>query len=87
MGIGDQLTLGSPSLGPDGVRVPRPPLVIGVLDSLIQRVSVGQGPNRPFALKRPAFGGPFLYCYWPSSATELFSMCSRMPGQIEPVFS
>jgi hypothetical protein len=38
--------------------------------------------------KRPALAGRFfarLYC--PSKATELFSMCSRMPGTIEPVFS
>ena len=25
--------------------------------------------------------------YWPSRATELFSMCRRIPGTIEPVFS
>lgn len=31
--------------------------------------------------------GRFFARYCPSSATELFSMCSRIPGQIEPVFS
>jgi len=40
-----------------------------------------------FALETARYGGPFLCRYCPISATELFSMCSRIPGQIEPVFS
>ena len=56
------------------------------LRGLVECHSVG-GFDAPFALKRPALAGRFFARYCPSSATELFSMCRRIPGTIEPVFS
>ncbi len=49
------------------------------------------GDNFPFTQIGPLSRADSLllrrHSYCPSSATELFSMCSRIPGTIEPVFS
>jgi hypothetical protein len=47
------------------------------------------GGGSPFTQIRPAPRAVSLPAnrYCPSSATELFSMCSRIPGTIEPVRS
>jgi hypothetical protein len=50
------------------------------------RVSVVRGiiPFTLGPLRRAVF---FTGIYCPNRAIELFSMCSRMPGMIDPVFS
>jgi hypothetical protein len=65
------------------------PALRWLLRCLIARLNECQSVRgtAPFALKRPALAGHFFARYCPSNATELFSMCSRIPGQIEPVFS
>jgi hypothetical protein len=77
------MTLMSSGSCPNGVRVPAS--AVG-LRGLMSGRSVG-GLEAPFALNGPLRRAVFFARYCPSNATELFSMCSNIPGTIEPVLS